>query len=198
MNTKTIEQYLSELKSSSHTPGGGAVAALNGAQSAALLCMVSSIMLKKDPANDQLINCINVSKKLVDKFELEIANDIKYFQAIMDAYRMPKSTQLDVEIRSRRIHESICDSLYGSIYILNMYVELLKAIEIMSKICQQNLISDIKAAAMNAYAGASITQFNSDANIVPIQHNDNVGTFKTTIHHLMNEITTIYKTIIID
>src|SRR5690606_22180938 len=81
-------EYLRQLASSAPTPGGGAAAALNAAQGAALVAMV--VRLSKEPGVDwnQWAQRMDAA---ADAFQSLMDEDARAFQSVMDAMQSPKS-----------------------------------------------------------------------------------------------------------
>lgn len=79
-------EFLAELASKRSTPGGGAVAALNGAQAAALLSMVLELSreLPGDMDKQDLLSKIHVIQK---DFQGRVQQDIEGFKTLMTAYK---------------------------------------------------------------------------------------------------------------
>jgi len=81
-----IQSYLQALSSRKSTPGGGAAAALTGAQAAGLMSMV--VELSRDfPDETARIVLLNTIKATVAQFTLLADEDAAAFSALMQAYR---------------------------------------------------------------------------------------------------------------
>ena len=145
MRDKAISEFLKDLGSRTSTPGGGAVAGLNGAIAAAQLKMVAEF--SKD---EIFLEIRNTLAKKIEVF-LELAEaDIDVFQTVIDAY---KSKDGD------KIQQSLKAAARPSEETLDACDELLK-------ICENNLddfsrklsadlivtVANIKAAARSAAA----------------------------------------------
>lgn len=82
----TIEEFLGELAARKPTPGGGSVAALSGALSAALVCMAAEFSQNKD-VSEQARTLMNTLMHLVDRDAQAFASrDLK------EATRVPLQT----------------------------------------------------------------------------------------------------------
>lgn len=94
----SLEKFLEILGSDSPSPGGGAAAALTGAQGAALIEMVSRLndarFRKKDPKGDhsQAKKRIAVFEKSRLRYLKLISDDTAAFQKISQAYRKGKDS----------------------------------------------------------------------------------------------------------
>lgn len=90
LKTETIGKFLGELASDRPTPGGGSVAALSGALAASLGEMVCAIAEKREH-KDELVHLSQRMRGLREAF-LDLAQtDAAAFDAVMNAYRVPKN-----------------------------------------------------------------------------------------------------------
>lgn len=102
----TINDFLHLLNSSAPTPGGGAVVAINAAHAAGLLSMVSNITTKKnlsdqsDSVNRDLVKCMLVSVMHQEKLMKAADADAVAFNALMDCFKMPGTTDEEKHARS--------------------------------------------------------------------------------------------------
>ncbi|MFT5014027.1 MAG: formiminotetrahydrofolate cyclodeaminase [Dinoroseobacter sp.] len=83
---ESIHNYLESLSSRKSTPGGGAAAALTGAQAAGLMSMV--VELSKDfPDDAEKMVLLNTIKAAVQQFTQIADEDAAAFSALMQTYR---------------------------------------------------------------------------------------------------------------
>ncbi len=99
-----IVEFLDKLNSSAPTPGGGAVSALNGAEAAALVCMVGNVtvnkQLKKElPPDKGLVKTVLIASNLQNDFLSLMDQDAKVFDELMACYKLPNSTDQQKEER---------------------------------------------------------------------------------------------------
>jgi methenyltetrahydrofolate cyclohydrolase len=107
MREVTIAEFLGQLAAREPTPGGGATAALNAAQGAALLAMVARY---SDGAryDGELMGRIVSESDELRKDALTLAEaDAAAFGAVSDAYRLPKQTAEEQAARSAAIAEAL-------------------------------------------------------------------------------------------
>ena len=106
----SLEKFLDELASAAPTPGGGSAAAVIGAMGAALISMVCNVTLGKkgqEAAAPQMLAVRTESERLRSRLTAMIAEDIAVFNALMQAYRMPKATDEEKSRRSAAIQASL-------------------------------------------------------------------------------------------
>ena len=103
---KSIQIFLDELASKSATPGGGSVAALMGAQSAALTSMVCNLTIGKPKyaeVETEMQDLLQKSEALREKLTGLIKADVDVFNRLMAAYGLPKETDEEKSARSEVI-----------------------------------------------------------------------------------------------
>jgi formiminotetrahydrofolate cyclodeaminase len=110
LGSLTIDDFLARLGSSDPTPGGGALAALSGAMSAAMLGMVCNLTIGRPRFADVetevkalLARCHDLQQRL-----LQLADaDAEAYLAVRDAYRLKRDTDAEREARAAAIEASM-------------------------------------------------------------------------------------------
>ena len=144
------ENFLKELAAKKPTPGGGGVAALLGAISSALGCMVCNFTIGKkkyakyDEENQRLLNILN--KNMV-KFEELIELDAKAFEPLSKAYRLPSENDEEKKKKEEIIEPLLINSAMVPLKVMRLCGQTL---EIISKLLNQSsvlVLSDVGVAA---------------------------------------------------
>jgi formiminotetrahydrofolate cyclodeaminase len=164
--TKTLQEYFNELSSNSPTPGGGNVAALCGALSASLGIMVCNLTIGKKKYADVEQEIIRLKEKLENmqkEFVVLGQKDNASFDKVMDAFKLPKETDQEKEIRSKAIEEATIGATTAPMEVIKISKALLPLIEIIVEKGNRNSISDagvavslIRTAANGAYLNVLI------------------------------------------
>lgn len=162
MNTadKTINDFIKDLSSSSHAPGGGSVAYLSATFATSLTLMVCQISRKKPEFNIfiEQNNIINQLNELRNYFSFGTDRDIKIFDNIMSS------------IKSKNYSEKVyIDACEESISVLNHLSILSKINSRIFYQCSKSLISDIKASKAQVIACVKIIQYNFESNVKSIK-----------------------------
>jgi len=103
LRTKTIDEFVKTLASDAPTPGGGSVAALNGALGCSLLLMVCNLTLGKEKYKDawpDLESLRTELEELLEELTDSIDRDAAAYDTFTAARKLPKST--DEEKKARR------------------------------------------------------------------------------------------------
>jgi formiminotetrahydrofolate cyclodeaminase len=107
---RPLETFLDELASGAPTPGGGSAAAIMGAMGAALISMVCNVTIGKkgyEAVEAEMKSVRDESEKLRLRLTALVAEDVAAFDALMAAYRLPKSSEEDKSRRAAAIQSSL-------------------------------------------------------------------------------------------
>lgn len=160
---KTIQQFLDELASKSATPGGGSVAALLGAQSAALTSMVCNLTIGKPKYAEveaDMQALLQQSEALREKLTGLIKADVDVFDRLMAAYGLPKETDADKLARSEAIQTVLKAATEVPLACARACAEAIELSRIAADKGSIGVISDAGAAAMAGYGGLKSAALN--------------------------------------
>lgn len=147
----TLSSFIEELASKEPAPGGGAVAALAGAQGAALGAMVCALSLGK-PKYAEYEDLIRekhsffLSKK--EKFIKSINDDAEYFREMMKVFALPKTTEIEKTIRREAMQHALKKCTEIPIATLSFSVETLDSIVTLIGKSNKSASSDLGVAAI--------------------------------------------------
>lgn len=165
---------LNSIASSEPTPGGGSVAALSLAHAHSLAAMVSRLTLKSEKWSQGH----SIANSIVDESENHIAasislaeSDAAAFDAVMDAYRLPKD-QADSTMRAEAIREATIGAAIVPLQTVHASRDLLEKLLVLSKVCNANALTDLAAAGELAHSAAKIAEMNVKINTHYISGND--------------------------
>jgi len=164
--SKTISEYLTELSSSAPVPGGGNVAAFCGALASSLGIMVCNLTIGKKKYADVENEMISIKEKLeiYKKKFLELAEqDNQAFNNVMEAMKLPKENEEQIEIRSKKIEDATLHATEIPSEVIKNCSSILPLLKIIIDKGNKNSISDagvaislIKSAAQSAYMNVLI------------------------------------------
>ncbi|MCJ7526160.1 MAG: glutamate formimidoyltransferase, partial [Candidatus Aminicenantes bacterium] len=104
-----LVDFCAELASDSPAPGGGSIAALNGALSAGLSAMVGNLTHGKkgyEAVRAEMESAAEKAQPLKDFFIEAIDNDTEAFNCLMAAFSLPKKSDEEKKIRQDAIEEA--------------------------------------------------------------------------------------------
>ena len=160
---KSVQQFLDELASKSATPGGGSVAALMGAQSAALTGMVCNLTIGKPKYAEveaEMQALLQKSEALREKLTGLIKADVDVFNRLMAAYGLPKETDADKSARSEAIQTVLKAATEVPLDCARACAEAIELSRIAADKGYLGVISDAGAAVMAGYGGLKSAALN--------------------------------------
>lgn len=104
-----LVDFCAELASDSPAPGGGSIAALNGALSAGLSAMVGNLTFGKkgyEKVRDEMELVAEKAQPLKDFFIEAIDKDTEAFNCLMAAFSLPKKTDEEKKIRQDAVDQA--------------------------------------------------------------------------------------------
>jgi formiminotetrahydrofolate cyclodeaminase len=167
VDDETIGGWLEELASPAPAPGGGAAAALETALAAALVEMFCNLTIGK-PAYAEHEAIMNAVRDRASEIRAEAillaSEDATAFRAVIEAYRLPKASEQEAEIRRRRIQGALAAAAEVPRRTAAAATEILDLAESALPHGNVNVVSDAAAAAAAARAALQTALLNIDAN----------------------------------
>ncbi len=146
----SFQNYLDQLSSSSPTPGGGNVAALCGVLASSLGIMVCNLTIGKKKYIDFEPDANEIREKLtgLKKEFVELAEkDNEAFDKVMGAFKLPKDTLGQQEIRQEKIQVATLDAAIIPANVLRKCKETITLIKVICERGNQNSLSDAGVAS---------------------------------------------------
>ena len=187
----TVEGFINETASSSPAPGGGSIAALNAASSAALITMVANLTLGKEKYAAVEGDMKEVAAKagaLKDDFLALIEEDSNAFNKIMAAFKLPKDTDEAKKARSAAIQDATKGAALVPFKVGQKANELFALAEEVITKGNQNAITDGAVAAMNARAAVRGAFLNVKINLGSIKDGLFVEDLQKKMAEIENEV----------
>jgi formiminotetrahydrofolate cyclodeaminase len=150
-----IRAWLDAVRSDAPTPGGGAAAGVAAATGAALIAMVGHLTIGKDGFDDVEARMRDLTHRAEDDVTgfLELADrDAGAFEAVMTAFRMPKATDEERQVRTLRIQEAYEGAAAVPLEVARRAVELMAVAEDATAMGNPNAASDGSSAGSMLYA----------------------------------------------
>ncbi|WP_071141914.1 cyclodeaminase/cyclohydrolase family protein [Acidaminococcus timonensis] len=168
----TVEGFINETASSSPAPGGGSIAALNAASSAALIAMVAQLTLGKEKyaaSQEEMQEVAGKAGALKDQFLAFIDEDSSAFNKIMAAFKLPKDTDEAKKARSAAIQDATKEAALVPFKVGQTANELFALAEAVILRGNPNAVTDGAVAAMNARAAVRGAFLNVKINLGSIK-----------------------------
>ncbi len=173
--TLPAEEFLLELSSTSPAPGGGAAAALSAAQGYALLAMVAGLTLKSKKYQEHHGAVKPVLKRAKERLLISLKmleEDTQAFNRVMEAYRMPKSTDEEKAKRREAIQEALKGAAESPLKIMRHALDGLDDVLLLAEHGNRNAITDVGSAAYQFHAAFFGAELNVMINLSSIKDVD--------------------------
>lgn len=169
---ESIKQFLEELGSDLSAPGGGSVAGLIAALSAALNSMVYSLTVGKK----SYMGLEDDEKEIINKFQKEsleftarslelMEEDRENFLKLMDCYKLPKDSEEEKKARTLAIKENTIKSMQAPLVLARESLEFYENLKIMAKYGNKMLLSDLAISAILLHSAIESSIVNVKVNL---------------------------------
>lgn len=135
MQEQTIQDYLQGLSARTSTPGGGAVAALTGAQAAGLIAMVTEFSGKTIDEKEHA-EILWTAQEAINQFTRLAEEDARNFDQLMAAYKAKTGIQ-----------EALKNAAQPPLKCLELSMTLIPLVQRLAEVGNTNLITDTGIAA---------------------------------------------------
>ena len=193
----TLTEFQSVLASEDPTPGGGTASAVALGQAGALACMVSKLTLASNKwengwpiANETL----SIANPILERAGQLANEDSESFDAVMAAYRMPKSTEDEIAVRRQSILESTLQATLVPLETAEHAVKLLALLPNLAKYGNANAVTDVGVAGLLASAAAKGALFNVTINLGGLNESQKEQ-IELKVHHLTEQARTLSREI---
>lgn len=181
MKNLTISQFADSVASNEPVPGGGSVAAVCGTLSAALSEMVANLTIGKkkyaefeNEMNEVKERALVLKDKLIDYIE----KDSIAYNKVMDAYRLPKETEEEKELRKQAIEYGSKLAATVPLEVAYTSYEILPLTETVVLRGNSNAVTDGLVAAMLARTAVLSALLNVRVNLGSINDEEFVKEYK--------------------
>jgi glutamate formiminotransferase/formiminotetrahydrofolate cyclodeaminase len=163
--------FLDDLASAAPTPGGGSAAAYTAAEAAALTAMVARLTVGKKKyveVEAQMQQLVEEADTLRKKLQAAIAEDSTAFEAVMQAYKLPKEDDKQVTKRKKAIHAATLEAARVPLKTAEITLNVIKLAGQAAALGNTNAITDAWSAAALAHAAISCAGANVRINLADL------------------------------
>jgi len=168
LSDMTLTTFCDELSTDSPAPGGGSVAALCSALSAALSAMVANLTLNKKGYEKHWKKARHIAteaQKVKNDSLHAIDEDTQAFYAMMDALKLPKNTPAEKEFRASQIELTTQQAILIPFKTMEIAHQAVLLAQKIAKIGNKNALSDAGVAALTAQTAAHAAYLNVKINL---------------------------------
>lgn len=195
----TLDMYCELLASDEPTIGGGTAAAISGAMAASLVMMVANLSIGKkkyiehEPVfQDVLGKMRDIQQLLLDKAD----EDKSSFEAVMQAFRLPKSNPDEILERNAAIEAATKTATLVPLSVAMWAIEVVKSAILVVEYGNTNARSDGLVGAQLASTSFISAIYNVRTNLATISDQDFVSEINekvTTAISQMNVFESMWK-----
>jgi glutamate formiminotransferase / formiminotetrahydrofolate cyclodeaminase len=170
--------FLDALADGTAAPGGGSAAAYSGAAAAALVCMVARLTIGKKKyadAENQMQAILTEAEELRSILTQAIQRDAEAFEAVMEAFKLPKETSEDQAKRAKAIQEATFKASLEPAGVARQAVRVLELVYQVVSAGNINAITDAGAGAYLAVASLRGAGLNVRTNLKSLERTDKTG-----------------------
>ncbi len=149
----TVKDFLNKVAGSDPVPGGGSIAALNGALASALAAMVANLTIGKKKyaeVQEDMQAITQEAERLMGDFTADIDRDSDAYDRVFACFKMPKETDEEKAARSAAIQEATKYAAQVPLEVARRACALMPLIADVALKGNQNAVTDACVAMMSA------------------------------------------------
>jgi len=154
----SLNSFSAETASESPAPGGGSISAYVGALGISLGTMVANLSSSKKGWEDrweEFSNWAVKGQKLRKELLALVDEDTRSFNAIMDAFQLPKGNEAEVAARKNAIQAATKYAIEVPFKVMQLSLESMEIIKAMAEKGNPNSVSDAGVGALCARTAVS-------------------------------------------
>ncbi|MCK5129723.1 MAG: cyclodeaminase/cyclohydrolase family protein [Clostridiales bacterium] len=187
MKNMSLTGFAEVTASKEPVPGGGSLAALCGGLSAALVEMVSNLTIdnkKYEQKQDMMLEIKGKAYALRAPLLDYIEKDSEAFMLVMDAFKMPKSTDEEKKERSKTIQKCMKHAATVPMEVAQKAYQVIELSELVVKHGNKNAVTDGMVSAMLARTAVLSALLNVKINLGSIRNTDFVSAMNEKVEEL--------------
>lgn len=196
---KNLKEFLKETASNSPVPGGGSVAALSAGLAAALTAMVANLTIGKkgyEELEEEMTVIAKEAEKYKDLFIEYIDKDSDAFNQVMDAFKLPKETEEEKEIRKNKIQEALKNAALVPLEVARTALKIMDIVEKVVVKGNKNAVTDGAVAAMMARTATLSALYNVKINLGSIKDAEFVEKTQKEVRQIEEDVVRLEKEIL--
>lgn len=196
---KNLKEFLKETASNSPVPGGGSVAALSAGLAAALTAMVANLTIGKkgyEELEEEMTVIAKEAEKYKDLFIEYIDKDSDAFNQVMDAFKLPKETEEEKEIRKNKIQEALKNAALVPLEVARTALKIMDIVEKVVVKGNKNAVTDGAVAAMMARTATLSALYNVKINLGSIKDAEFVEKTQKEVRQIEEDVVKLEKEIL--
>jgi formiminotetrahydrofolate cyclodeaminase len=181
---KTVSEILEAFASTDPTPGGGSASALAGAIGASLLLMVARMSrTRTSPEEDRgpLDRAAGLLAPAAAELRALVDRDTAAYDAVMAAYRLPKTTDAEKTARKEAIQRAMREAIEAPLGVMRACRTALAQLPLVEAHGNPHAVSDVQVGRALLAAGLSGARANVEINLPSITDTEYVERIREEI-----------------
>ena len=199
MKEMTLVEFAKQTASSSPVPGGGSIAALAGALSAALAQMVAELTVNKKGYEDAEVKMKELASK-AESIRNQLLDDIKRdsesFNKYMEALKLSKETDEEKLRRTNMMQEGLKEAAIVPFEVASLAYEIMPLAEEAVISGNKNAVTDGLVSAMMARTAVLSALLNTRINLGSIKDEAFVKEYSEKVEKLEKQTIEFEKNIL--
>ena len=165
---QSIEEFVQDLNSTKHMPGGGSAAAICGAMAAALAGMSAHMTAGKKKfaaVEGKMQEIITATAVLQEEMLAMAQEDADMYSLVLQAYKLPKNTEAEAAQRAMAIEEASKTAVIASLKVTGACVRIMKLAYTTVVEGNQMMVTDGSASTLLARACQQVAAYNVRINL---------------------------------
>ena len=174
----SLKKLTYETASESPAPGGGSISAAVGALGASLGVMVANLSAHKRGWDDRweaFSEWAEKGKEIYERLLALVDEDTRAFNAVMDAFGLPKESREQKELRTRKIQEATLQAAEVPLRVMRLAAGAIGLLEAMAETGNPNSSSDVAVGALCVQTAVSGACLNVRINAAELSDKSRVG-----------------------
>ena len=170
--------------------GGGGAGALSGAMGAALVSMVANLSLGREKYaafQDLISETLSEAEALASDLTECIRKDMIAFDQVIQAFRLPKSTDEEKAVRSEAVQNAYKIAASAPADVAEKCIEVMQLAEGLLFRSNATAASDLTVAALEARTGILVSLENVNVNLAVIRDEEYVSRMRAWAENIDKE-----------
>ena len=175
----TVKDFLDKVACSDPVPGGGSIAALNGALASSLSTMVARLTVGKkgyEVSEEVMQHAQTITLRLLDEF---IDKDSAAYNEVFACFKLPKTTDEEKAARSAAIQKATKQAALVPLEVARKALDMMSVIADVARLGNRNAVTDACVAMMSARTAVLGALLNVRINLGSLKDRDFVLQLQT-------------------
>ena len=178
----TVKDFLDKVACSDPVPGGGSIAALNGALASSLSTMVARLTVGKkgyEVSEEVMQHAQTITLRLLDEFMALIDKDSAAYNEVFAYFKLPKTTDEEKAARSAAIQKATKQAALVPLEVARKALDMMSVIADVARLGNRNAVTDACVAMMSARTAVLGALLNVRINLGSLKDRDFVLQLQT-------------------